>query len=439
MCPKTLFRLTLLTLLIAQTAFNSASARRFDEIIAYVNDNVITIWELENVVRQRAQELQHTYRFSTREAMEKAKQEQPELLERLIRQMLLVETALTLKIEVTDKEIEQYIQQFKKDAKIETEKEFIEQLKKEGYTLMAFREQSKRNLMADALLMRRILPKLQVRDSEVMKFFEENRSQFTTKTDKVHLKHILIAFKPGEADRQIALQKINSIFQEAKAGKDFEELAQRYSADDQNQGPRASSEAGALIKLPITEFENLSEPFRTALSTLNPGEIGDPIEGKDGIYLFKVEDKADQIIAFRYLVILLKPSEESISKAYERTDVIRQKLEQGEDFETLVGQYSDDLQTKANGGDLGVRSLSELSSETQQVIEKLAVGEYSTPVKMAYGVHIFRVDSRTAPELTEVEKDQIRIMLREQKFREEWQAYTDMLRKHAYVKIKQIE
>jgi hypothetical protein len=49
------------------------------------------------------------------------------------------------------------------------------------------------------------------------------------------------------------------------------------------------------------------------------------------------------------------------------------------------------------------------------------------------------VDTRSPVELTEAEKDQIRIVLREQKFQEGWQAYTDTILKGAYVKIKLIE
>ena len=439
MHSTTLFRQALLMLFIVVVVVpNSLLARTFDEIIAYVNDSVITNWELENVVKQRAMELQTAHRFSQREALERAKQERPELLDRLIRQMLLVETALSLKIEVTDEEVEQYIQNFKRNAKVETEEEFIAQLKREGYTPIAFREQAKRNLMAERLLMQRVLPKLQVRDADVMKFFAENQEQFATKTDEVHLKHIFIAFRASEVDRQAALQKTESILQEIKKGKDFTELARRYSVGEQNQ-EFTSSKVGELIQWPIAEVANLSEPFRIALSTLNPGELSHPTEGNDGIYLFNVERKTDQTIAFRYLVIRLKPSEETIQKAYERGNLILQKLHQGAEFKTLVRQYSDDLETRTDGGNLGMRSIGDLVPETRKVIEKLAVGEYSPPLKTKYGLHIFVVDSRTPVELTEAEKDQIRIVLREQKFQGGWQAYTDTILKGAYVKIKPIE
>ena len=133
----------------------------------------------------------------------------------------------------------------------------------------------------------------------------------------------------------------------------------------------------------------------------------------------------------------MKPSEQAIEAAYERADSLLQQLNQGEDFNALAQQYSDDSQTKANSGDLGIRPLSELNPETRKIIEGLSIGAHSTPVKTTYGVHIFKVDSRTAPELNDAEKDQIRMMLRQQKFQEEWQIYTDLLKENSFIKTKE--
>ena len=269
---------------------------------------------------------------------------------------------------------------------------------------------------------------------DVQKFFEENRAQFSTKTDEVHLRHIFVAFKPSEADRKLALEKIDTIIQELKAGKDFERLAQRYADDTHKEAG-----VGKLNELPIVEMDKLSNTFRGALSTLNAGELSEPVEGNDGFYLFKVERKNDQAIAFRHLVVSLKPNEAAIEAAHERADLLLQKLNQGEDFNTLARQYSDDSQTKANGGDLGIRSFNDLNPETRKIIERLSGGEHSTPVKTTHGLHIFKIDSRAAPELSKAEKNQIRVMLRQQKFQEEWNVYTDMLVEHSFIKIKPLE
>lgn len=423
-----------ISILLIVCVVDSTRSRTFDQIVAYVNDEVVTNWELENLVRQRALELIQIHNFSKREATEKAQQERQELLDRLIRQMLLVETALTLKVEITDQELEMYIKTFKQRAKIETHEEFVKQLKAEGFTEPAFREQSKRNLMAERLLERRIFPRLQVRNSDVLEFFEKNRDRFTTKSDNLQLRHILIAFKPSETDREQALKKADIAFQAAKDGADFEALAKRYS-----KGGRRDLKPGPTIKLALAEIDKLPKPFRESLHMLNENEIGNPVEGKNEIYIFKVERKTDQTVEFRYLVIRLTVGEEAIQTAQERADLVYQKLIQGEDFNALASRYSDDTQTKANGGDLGSQSLYELTPETRKAVEKLKAGEFQAPVKMKVGFHIFKVDGRTPPELNDVEKDQIRSMLRQQKFEEEWKVYTDMLLENAYVKIKPLD
>ena len=422
-------------LVVCEFAVDFAESRTFDQIIAYVNDEVITNWELENLVRQRALELNQIHNFSKREAAEKAQQERRELLDRLIRQMLLVETALTLKVEITDEELEVYIKTFKERANIETHEEFVKQLKAEGFTEPAFREQSKRNLMAERLLERRIFPRLQVRDSDVTKFFEENRNRFTTKSDNLQLRHILIAFKPSQADRKAALEKAEVAFQAAKDGADFETLAERYSMRE----ARNDLHPGTVIKLTLDEVEGLPRPFRESLPMLNENEISQPVEGENEIYIFKVERKTGQTVDFRYLVIKMIVGEEAIQTAQERADLVYQKLIQGEDFNALATRYSDDSLTKANGGDLGSHSLNELSPETRDAVEKLEVGQFQSPVSMQFGIHIFKVERRTPPELSVVEKEQIRSMLRQQKFQEEWESYTDMLLENAYVKIKPLD
>ena len=411
-----------------------AMARTFDQIIAYVNDEVITNWELENLVRQRALELSQIHNFNKREAAEKAQQERHELLDRLIRQMLLVETALTLKVEITDEELEMYVKTFKQRANIETHEEFVKQLKAEGFTEPAFREQSKRNLMAERLLERRIFPRLQVRDNDVLEFFEQNRDRFTTKSDKLQLRHILIAFKPSDADREEALEKAKAAYQAAKDGADFETLANRYS-----RGQHKHLTPGPIIELTPDEIGKLPKPFRESLTALNENDVSQPVEGENEIYIFKVEQKTAQTIGFRYLIIKLSVGEEAIQSAQERADLVYQKLLQGEDFNTLASRYSDDKLTKANGGDLGSHSLNELTLETRNAVENLEAGHFQAPVRIKFGLHIFKVDGKTPPELSEAEKNQIRSMLRQQKFEEEWKTYTDMLLENAYVKIKPLE
>ena len=419
-------------LLLIIGALTTATARTFDKIVAYVNDDIVTKRELDVLVNQRAVELQQVYRFNEREARNEAEQQRPELLDRLIRQMLLLEAALTLKVTVNDVEVEQYVQEFKKRYQIETDAEFKEQLNREGMTLVAFREQAERNLKAEKLVMGRIVPRLQVRDSEIQKFFEENRDQLPVKADKIHLRHIFIAFEPTQADRDTAYSNVENARNEISTnGADFEEFAKRYTT---KQNP--TSQAGILIEATSEELDRFPEIFQNVLTNLAAGEMSEPIEGNEGIYLFRVETKDDKIIAFRYLIVPLEISQEAIQASRERSVEIFKKLENGEDFNTLAATYSDDAATQENGGYLGVRSLTDLNQQTRKIIEPLAAGAYSNPHETESGLHIFKVDERNTPDLTDAEKQQITSILRQQRFQEEWDAYTNSLISNAYIEIK---
>jgi peptidyl-prolyl cis-trans isomerase SurA len=299
-------------------------------------------------------------------------------------------------------------------------------------TLVAFREQSERNLKAERLVMGRIVPRLQVRDSEIQEFFEENRDQLPTKADKVRLQHIFVAFEPNQADRDAAFGTVRKAIDEIRADNaKFEEVAQRYVI---KQNP--SSQAGSLIEVTPEELNQFPEIFQNVLKDLAEGALSEPIEGNEGLYVFAVEKKTDQMIAFRYLIVPLESSAEAMQEAREDIVEVFKKLENGEDFTALAAAHSDDAETRENGGDLGVRSLAELNPKTRAVIEALATGAYSQPHETESGLHIFRVDERNSPSLSETEKRQITSILRQQRFQEEWDAYTDKLLENAYVKIE---
>lgn len=260
----------------------TVNAKIVDKIIAYVNDDIITQHELDKVVSERTLELQQIYQFSPKEAKRRAEQERLELLDKMIRKMLLVQEALKRNIQITDAEVEQRISELKERTGIQSNEEFRRQLEAEGLTMVSFREQTKKNLMSERLSLLAILPKINVTESEVMEFFDENKEEFTSKADRVRLSHIFIESSDQNISKGIH-QKIEKIMNELDSGADFAQLSQKYS-DDLETG----SQGGDLGFKSVAE---LQPEVRDEIQSLKKGEYTKPIETELGIHIFKLSER----------------------------------------------------------------------------------------------------------------------------------------------------
>lgn len=105
--------------------------------------------------------------------------------------------------------------------------------------------------------------------------------------------------------------------------------------------------------------------------------VGD-IEAKHILISFKNSDEATD-----------EEKEENDKKAKEKAEEIIEKLKNGEDFSKLAKEYSDDDNSKKDGGNLGYFNTGDMVAEFEEAAYKLAINEYTTePVKTTYGYHI---------------------------------------------------
>lgn len=106
---------------------------------------------------------------------------------------------------------------------------------------------------------------------------------------------------------------------------------------------------------------------------------------------------------------------------------IKQKLDNGENFEELAKKYSTDTETKEKGGDLGFFSKGEMVKEFEEVAFSLKVGEISNPVKTKYGYHIIKVEDRKEAKEANYEesKEEIREKLFEEKLPDVYQSWIE--------------
>ncbi len=105
-------------------------------------------------------------------------------------------------------------------------------------------------------------------------------------------------------------------------------------------------------------------------------------------------------------------------------DLVKQ-LRAGADFKKIVEENSDDVASKAKGGDFGtIRRTDQIPPELANAIFSLKAGEYSDPVKQPNGFYIFKVAEYTNQSLEEL-KPTLTTQLKDQKFQEWLRASQD--------------
>ena len=97
----------------------------------------------------------------------------------------------------------------------------------------------------------------------------------------------------------------------------------------------------------------------------------------------------------RHLLLEIKPSEESLKKALNKTQNIRDKIIAGLTFADAAKKYSEDIQSGENGGNLGYVSRGTFVQEFDKVVFTLDLNTLSEPVKTQFGYHLIEVLQRS--------------------------------------------
>lgn len=117
----------------------------------------------------------------------------------------------------------------------------------------------------------------------------------------------------------------------------------------------------------------------------------------------KVEVRASHIL------LKLPEYEEDTSSVYQKALIIKKRIENGEDFESLAKQYSEDPSVKTNEGDMNWFNTFKMVYEFEDAAYKLDVGEVSNPVRTEFGYHIIK---KTGERPSKGELETAHIMLR---------------------------
>jgi len=188
-----------------------------DRIIAIVNDDIITLKELESFVNVEKKNQFTSINEYLRNLQLREK------LDFFISALLIKQQAKKLRIEVSDKEVESIVENVKKQNLI-TEIELKEQLKKDNISYDNFIEGIRLNVLRSRVLTRVVSPEVKVTDTMLKDYYDKHKDDY--KDMEYHLKQIFISGQKNDGNQRAA-----NAYKLLDQGKTFEEVAMEFSDD----------------------------------------------------------------------------------------------------------------------------------------------------------------------------------------------------------------
>lgn len=248
-----------------------------DRVIAVVNNDAITLGELQESLLAYRQENRGRAGLPSDEALSK------EFLTKLIDSRLQLQEAEREKIVVDDQEVDDELRERIKRYGVSTFEEFEALIKPQGVTLESIKKRLREGLRISKVVRRKVALRVSVTEQEITQYLEDNRGKLETGL-AYHARHILIVPESGASDAAWEGARIKAELLRAQLldGGDFADLARQHSRD-------ASARDGGDLG-PLKRGE-LAQDIEARILALEPGELSVPYRSALGYHLFRLESK----------------------------------------------------------------------------------------------------------------------------------------------------
>lgn len=420
----------LASLLFIANQFNAQAADiiKLDRIVAIVDQTVITERELESrIATVTAQFKKQGTELPEESILRK------QILERLITDTLQIQYAAQIGLKVDDNQLDKTIEKIAEQNNL-TLTEFSEALAKDGISMLKFRADIRNEITVARLREREVDGRVNVSESEIDNYLT-SQSSLNENTDEFEISHILIRTPEEGAteDIQKAKAKVDEAASQLNSGVSFAKVSASFS-----DAPNAL-EGGSLGWKKGSQMPAL---FLDALKNMQAGEVSAPLRSPNGFHLLKLTNKRGgnsplviQQTHARH--ILIKITEVMSDKEAEtKINAIKERLDNGEKFEVLARQFSEDS-TASNGGDLNWVNPGDTVPPFEAAMNALKDGQISAPVRSQFGWHIIQVIERRSQDMSkESARLKARQEIRSRKADEAYQDWIRELRDRAYVELR---
>ncbi|MCF8149886.1 MAG: peptidylprolyl isomerase [Burkholderiaceae bacterium] len=406
-----------------------------DRIVAVVNDEAITAFELRARLARVERQLQdQKVQPPSRDVLEK------QLLERMISDRVQLQFAKETGLRISDIELDAAMRRIAEGNRLSLQ-EFRAALEKDGISWSKFREEIREEMLLSRLREREVESRIVVSDGEIDNYLANPDQGIDAGNAEVQTAHIILRVPEQATPDQLMRigARANTALDQIRRGEDFAKVAASYSdAPDGLTGGAMGSR----------QLDRLPALYADAVRKLKPGEVSDILRSPAGFHIVKLiavqgEGRAKNPLPLkqtRARHILLKINE-LVSEAEARHKLIelKERLDNGADFAELARLHSNDL-SAAKGGDLGWLNQGDTVPDFEKAMDALKINEFSGPVKSPFGFHLIQVlERRTEDGNGERQRLTARQVLRERKSDEAYQDWVRQMRDRAYVDYRSEE
>lgn len=252
-----------------------------EEIVARVNNEIITLSDYQKAQAQLHEEVQHDCQGCPPDRMDAMYSErQKNLLRDEIDQQLLIQRGKDMGISVEADVIKQ-LDSVRQQNNLASMEDLQKAVEAQGLSWDDYKRSIRNNLLTQAVIQKDAGARVDIGRDDVKNFYEAHKQEFV-KPESVLLADIFLTTDGKTPDEVAVIQKkANDLEARLKKGEDFAELAKRNS-----EGPTAKSGGD----LGMFERGQLSKQIEETVFGMKKNQISDVIQTKTGFEIIKVID-----------------------------------------------------------------------------------------------------------------------------------------------------
>jgi len=269
---------------------SAAEAAVVDRIVAVVNEDVITLYDIETLVRPLVQNIK-AQRLPPEREQQTLAQLRSEMLNNLIDTKLTEQEVKRYNITIAEEEIDNYIRQVKQ-RRATTDEQLQAILAEQGMSLEDYRREVKLQLQRTRLVNREVRSKVVITEAEIKSYYEKNKAKYASGT-QYHLWNLFVRLpaQASEGNRAAAQNLLEEALAELARGRPFPEIV-RQTVE------RPSNLQGS--DLGLFRIEELTPRLRDAVRELKAGQHSAIVETDFGyqiVYVQEIKQTASRPLA----------------------------------------------------------------------------------------------------------------------------------------------